>query len=62
MEEEHRIILEHAKDNKDHYKKIIEMIDKDRDSRLELIASGYTEDEAFKTLFIINGEFLSTLV
>lgn len=62
MEIEHGLLLEHAKKNKTHYKKIIEIIDKDRNSKNELIAAGYTEEEAFKTLFIVNGAFLTTLV
>ncbi|MBC6309162.1 hypothetical protein HCJ66_06305 [Listeria sp. FSL L7-1582] len=57
----HGLLLEHAKKNKMHYKKIIEIIDQDRISKDELMVAGYTEDEAFKILFILNGAFLSTL-
>lgn len=58
---EYKLILEHAINNKNHYKNVIKMIDRDKNSKKELIAAGYTEDEAFKTLFIIHGEFLSSL-
>ncbi|MBC1235182.1 hypothetical protein HCA15_14055 [Listeria booriae] len=61
MEIKHGLLLEHAKKNKTHYKKIIEIIDQDRNSKDELMTAGYTEDEAFKTLFILNGAFLSIL-
>ncbi|MBC1433774.1 hypothetical protein HB848_00285 [Listeria rocourtiae] len=62
MEVEQRLRLEHAKENKTHYKKIIEIIDRDKISKNELIAAGYTEDEAFQTLCILNGASLATLV
>ncbi|EUJ29646.1 MULTISPECIES: hypothetical protein [Listeria] len=61
MGQKYKLLLEHAKSNKGHYQNVIALIDEDRDSLDELLEAGYTEKEAFKTFYLLNGELLSKL-
>ncbi|MBC6128109.1 hypothetical protein HCA00_04835 [Listeria booriae] len=61
MGQRYELLLEHAKTNKKHYQNVIASIDGDTDSVDELIEAGYTENEARKIIYVLNGELISKL-
>ncbi|MBC2318747.1 hypothetical protein [Listeria booriae] len=62
MEASNKTTLELALENREQFKKLISLIDKDTDTFDKLKNAGYTKTESVKIFYLIHGNSISELI